>query len=243
MILCPSCHSHKIKKNGKTHYKKQNHKCLICHRQFVLNNNHTVSAELKEIARRALMERLSLRAICRLLGVSLNWIVEFAFKTWMEAPDDLGVAHKFLKTKDKNKLQLIGLQSDEMWSFVGNKKSKAWIWVVYEPESKQVLAFHIGNRGTESMRELWNKIPVHFRKWSYFETDYWEAYYNVIPSEQHFVGKDLTYFIEGFFAGVRSRVSRLVRKGLSFSKKWENHIAAIKYYFWQFNLENQEPYI
>ncbi|MCP4439530.1 MAG: hypothetical protein GY810_11360 [Aureispira sp.] len=46
----------------------------------------------------------------------------------------------------------------------------------------------------------------------------------MIPEKQHKIGKDLTYYIEGFNATVRARVSRLVRKTLSFSKedKWNN---------------------
>ena len=242
MILCPSCHSHKIKKNGFTQYGKQNHKCKTCARQFVLNNHHTVDPVLREIARRALAERLSLRGICRLLGVSLTWMLNFALGIWSQTPEDLGVRSKLLKTKATERLQIIGLQTDEMWSFVGCKQNKAWIWVVFEPVHRQVIAFHVGGRGIDALQVLWKKIPRYMRKWCYFETDDWEAYQAVLPADRHLVGKEYTYFIEGFFAGVRARVSRLVRKSLSFSKKWDNHVAALQYFFWQFNLE-QQPYI
>lgn len=77
------------------------------------------------------------------------------------------------------------------------------------------------------------------RQYCYFETDDWEACRAVLPSDRHWIGKEYTYFIEGFFVEVRARVNRLVRKNLSFSKKWENHIAVLKYFFWQFNLEQQ----
>ena len=204
-----------------------------------MDNNHTVDEVLREIARRALLERMSLRGICRLIGVSLSWMLNFAVQTWSEAPDDLGVQPKLLRMRSPSKLQVIGLQLDEMWSFVQNKKRKAWIWVVFEPESRQVLAFHIGGRGIKSMKKLWKKIPYRLRSNCYFETDDWEAYRSILPNDRHWIGKEYTYFIEGFFAEVRARVSRLVRKGLSFSKKWENHIAALKYFFWQFNLEQQ----
>jgi IS1 family transposase len=48
----------------------------------------------------------------------------------------------------------------------------------------------------------------------------------------HSVDKDSGYtsYIERFNCTIRQRVSRLVRKSLSFSKKLENHIAAI----WRF---------
>ncbi|MEZ4934148.1 MAG: IS1 family transposase [Saprospiraceae bacterium] len=242
MILCPDCHSHKVKKNGFTYYGKQNHKCKDCKRQFVLDNHHTVGEAKREIARRALGERLSLRGICRVVGVSLRWICGFAAETWATAPEDLGLCTESNLLRSSKVLKIIGLQLDEAWSFVGCKKNKAWIWVAFEPNTRQVVAFHIGGRGIDSAKALWLKIPQRMRKHCYFETDEWEAYRSVLPFDRHYVGKDQTYHVKGFWSGVRARVSRLVRKSLSFSKNWDNHIAAIRYYFWQFNLERQ-PYI
>lgn len=57
---------------------------------------------------------------------------------------------------------------------------------------------------------------------------------------KHFaVGKDsgLTAYIERFNGTLRQRVSRLVRKALSFSKSLENHIGAIKYFICNYNLK------
>ena len=45
MPVCPDCHSSNIKKNGFTHYGKQNHRCKTCGRQFVLDNHHTVDEQ------------------------------------------------------------------------------------------------------------------------------------------------------------------------------------------------------
>jgi len=179
---------------------------------------------------------------CRLLGVSLTWVLQFAVQTWAEAPDQLGVSPDLLKITTPKKLQVTGLQIDEMWSFVSNKRAKAWIWVVYEPDHKQVITYHIGDRSAESLRQLWLKIPYRFRQYCFVETDHWEAYRQIVPPEAHVVGKAYTFYIESFFSSVRSRVSRLVRRSKSFSKKWENHEAAIKYFFWQYNLSRQ-PYI
>jgi len=182
-IFCPSCHGTKVKKNGQTHYGKQNHQCKCCGRQFVLK---------KALIEKSLKERLSLRAICRVFGVSLNWLQSFAHYLWEQVPDDLGLSH-------------------------------------------------IGGRGKKAAKKFWEKIPLILRS-CYFETDDWEAYRSIIPTNQHKVGKDLTFYIEGFNATIRARVSRLVRKTLSFSKKDKWHKNAIAWFFWQFNLERQ-PYI
>jgi len=237
-IYCPRCHSTKIKKNGHTHHGKQNHRCKCCGRQFVLNNKHTKSEWLKTLIKNSLKERISLRGICRIFGVSLTWLQSTAHLYWEQTPKDLGLTPSHLKKIKR--LQVFGIQADEMWSFVQKKANKRWIWVAYDPTYRLVVAYHIGGRGKKAAKEFWEKIPDVLKD-CFFETDDWEAYRSIIPSNKHKVGKDLTFFIEGFNATIRARVSRLVRKSLSFSKidKWHN--LAIGWFFWQFNLERQ-PY-
>jgi len=60
----------------------------------------------------------------------------------------------------------------------------------------------------------------------------------IFPSLRHQpVGKDSgkTNHIERFNNTLRQRVSRIVRKTLSFSKKLENHIGAIWYFIHHYN--------
>jgi len=239
MLLCPDCYSCNIKKNGRTHYGKQNYKCKICHRQFVENNVHTIGPEKRVQIKNALKERISLRGICRIFEVSLSWLQLFAHKLWEQTPANLGLSSEQISQIEE--LQVFGIQADELWSFVQKKKRKRWIWVAYDPIHRLVIAHHIGGRCKRAAKKFWNKIPISLRKCN-FETDHWEAYESIIPAAQHKVGKDLTFYIEGFNATIRARVSRLVRKSLSFSKfdKWHN--LAIAWFFWQFNLERQ-PYI
>jgi len=68
------------------------------------------------------------------------------------------------------------------------------------------------------------------------------AYETVLPSQRHrVVGKDSgqTNHIERFNCTLRQRISRLVRKTLSFSKKLENHIGAIWYFIHHYNASLQ----
>jgi len=234
---CPSCHSTNIKKNGKTYYGKQNHCCKCCGRQFVLNNKHTKTEALKDLLCKCLKERLSLRAICRVFDISLTWLTSFAQIQWSSTPKDLGISLPMLQRIKR--LQVFGIQMDELWSFVGKRTRKRWIWVVYDPVHRLVIAQHIGGRGKRDAKKLWKKVPSCLKD-CMFETDNWKAYEAILAQKQHRVGKDLTYYIEGFNATIRARVSRLVRKTLSFSKldKWHN--LAIAWFFWQFNLEQLE---
>jgi IS1 family transposase len=222
-----------------THYGKQNHKCKCCNRQFVHGSKHIKTDEQKALVKKALKERISLRGICRMFHVSLNWLQGFARQCWTELPKDLGLSPKAVE--GIKSVQLFGIQLDEMWSFVQKKTEKRWVWIAYEPVNRLVVAYHIGGRGSRDAKMFWEKIPQPLKD-CYFETDDWEAYRTIIPQSLHKVGKDLTYYIEGFNATVRARVSRLVRKSLSFSKLDQWHDLAIGWFFWQFNLERQ-PYI
>jgi IS1 family transposase len=202
----------------------------------VRNNCHTVSAWTKALIKKALKERLSLRAICWVFGVSLNWLQAFAHFFWEQAPADLGLPPWLIG--QIKRLQVFGIKADELWSFVTGEGQQALGMVAYDPVHRLVVAYHIGGRGKAAARKFWGKIPDPLKACN-FETDDWEAYQSIIPPAQHKVGKDLTFYIEGFNATIRARVSRLVRKSLSFSKLDIWHDLAIGWFFWQFNLERQ----
>jgi insertion element IS1 protein InsB len=125
-----------------------------------------------------------------------------------------------------------------MWSFVGCKQNKQWLWIALDADSREVVAFVIGNRGQDTAQTLWNALPLAYRQGAICYTDEWEAYAAVIPPHQHRpVKKDSgkTNYIERFNCTLRQRVSRLVRKTLSFSKKLTNHIGAIWYFIHYYN--------
>ena len=127
---------------------------------------------------------------------------------------------------------------DEMWSFVGAKRCKKWIWLAMDIESRAIVGVHIGDRSRRSAQRLWQSLPSVYRQCAVCYTDFWEAYAEVLPSKRHrAVGKDSgkTNYIERFNNTLRQRVGRLVRKTLSFSKKLENHIGAIWYFIHHYN--------
>jgi insertion element IS1 protein InsB len=77
---------------------------------------------------------------------------------------------------------------------------------------------------------LWDSLPPVYRQCAVCDTDSCEAYHVIFPAQRHkAVGKKSgkTNKIERLNCTLRQRVSRLVRKTLSFSKSIENHIGAI----------------
>ena len=79
---------------------------------------------------------------------------------------------------------------------------------------------------------------ISYRQCAVAYTDFWRAYALVFPTPRHkSVGKESgkTNYIERFNCTMRQRVSRLVRKTLSFSKKLENLIGAIWFFIHHYN--------
>jgi insertion element IS1 protein InsB len=187
--------------------------------------------------RRLLLERLSLLGICRVMEISLRWLLSFIAQIYETLPDDLNVQ---LSNPVDSQTQLLRLEAeaDEMWSFVGRKQNKQWIWIAIDVESKQIIAFYVGDRSRKSACKLWNRIPLIYRRQAHFDTDDWDAYKGVIPEDRHHVcakGSRRTNIIERFNCTLRQRASRLVRETLSFSKSLSNHIGAIKYFICHYN--------
>ncbi|MGE3541697.1 MAG: IS1 family transposase [Candidatus Tectimicrobiota bacterium] len=236
---CPTCGSPRYKKNGHTRHGKQNHQCKACGRQFTADAvDRRIADEQRRHIAQLLCERVSLRGICRAVGVSLTWLLHFMVECFLACPDDLHVqapAHPTAVVMSR-----LEAEADEMWSFVQKKANKQWIGIAMDATNRQIMAFHVGDRSRESGKALWSDIPAVYREHATFHTDQYEVYKGVIPTAQHrAITKKArkTHHIERFNNTLRQRVSRLVRETLSFSKILANHIGAIKYFICHYNLE------
>lgn len=130
------------------------------------------------------------------------------------------------------------IQCDELWSFVGNKGNKQWVWLALDVTTREIVGVYIGDRSEVGARELWLSLPPVYRQCAVAYTDFWAAYGTIFPRQRHqAVGKETgkTSYIERFNNTLRQRISRLVRKTLSFSKSLENHIGAIWYFVHYYN--------
>ena len=235
---CPACGSSRYKKNGHTRHGKQNHQCKACERQFSATaDDRLIADEQRKRIEQLLCERISLRGICRAVGVSLTWLLHFMVECFTACPEDLHVQLPAQPTAVV--MSRLEAEADEMWSFVQKKANKQWIWIAMDAKTRQIIAFHVGDRRGESGKALWANIPLVYREQATFHTDQYEVYKGVIPAEQHrAITKQArkTNHIERFNNTLRQRVSRLVRETLSFSKTLANHIGAIKYFICHYNL-------
>src|SRR5262245_36848340 len=224
--------------NGHIHSGKQNHRCQDCGRQFVACFEQSlISDDTRALIERLLVERISLRGICRVVGVTLKWLLGFLVQCFEALPDHLHVEP--LTCPEDVMIQRLAVEVDEMSSFVQKKANKLWIWLAMDAKTRQVIAFHVGDRSRKSAKRLWAKLPQTYHQHATFYTDQYVVYEGVIPAAQHRAISKLarkTNHIERFNNTLRQRVSRLVREALSFSNKLANHIGAIKLFICHYNL-------
>jgi len=234
-LNCPKCQSQQFTKYGHTHYGKQRYRCLDCGRQFVENpTRQPISAETRGLIDKLLKERLALAGIARVTGVSERWLQMYVNQKYYLLPKQVEVA--------KKKPGRLRIQCDQMWSFVGNKANKQWIWLAIDETTREIVGVYVGARSRQGAKQLWRSLPTVYRQCAVCYTDFWEAYEQVIPSKRHrAVGKEtgMTSYIERFNNTMRQRVGRLVRKTLSFSKKLSNHIGAVWNFVHHYNAELQ----
>ncbi len=129
------------------------------------------------------------------------------------------------------------LELDELWSFVFCKKQVRWIWIALCRRTRQVVAYLVGDRSEASCRAFWKRIPAGYKR-SITYSDYWRTYEKVIQTGRHYsVGKESgqTNHVERWNNTLRQRISRFVRKTLSFSKSDEMHELVLKLFLVNYN--------
>ena len=105
---------------------------------------------------------------------------------------------------------------DEMWSYVGSKDGPRWLWHAIDHASGKVLAYVFGDHKDAVFLQL--KALLEPFGITRFYTDDWGAYERHLSSEEHVIGKRNTQKIERKHLTLRTRIKRLVRKTICFSK-------------------------
>lgn len=130
-MICPKCGSENYVRNGHIRNGKQKYMCKECAGQFVENpENKIISMEIKDIIGNLLPEKISLAGAARVTGVSEKWLREYVNRKFDEVPRKTEVTKK-----EKGRLTI---GCDEMWSYVGSKKNKVWIWLAKDIGSKEI---------------------------------------------------------------------------------------------------------
>jgi insertion element IS1 protein InsB len=126
--------------------------------------------------------------------------------------------------------ELVGMEAelDEMWGCVGDKETARWLWHAIDHHTGQVLAYVLGTRADHVFLAL-QALLEPFGITRYF-TDKWGAYRRHLPPEQHIIGKLPMQKIERTHLTWRTRLKRLARQTLCFSRSAVMHDAVIGWF-------------
>ena len=110
---------------------------------------------------------------------------------------------------------------DEMRSYVGKKHEQRWLWHAIDHQTGKVLAYVFGRRQDEVFLQLKALLaPFGITR---YDTDYWDAYTRHLDLDEHHPGKRNTQQIECNHLTLRTRIKRLTRKTICFSRSIQMH--------------------
>ena len=160
-LVCPTCGSDDIVKNGLTRRAKQNHKCRDCGRQFIEDPqwkpiDRPIDRSTFALIDLMLLERIPLTGIARVLSLSESSLQQYVNQLYEQVSQKVDVI-----PKEKGKLTP---QMDELWSFVDDKKNKQWVWLAIDADTREIIGCYIGDsrsgrlcqRSRQSAQALWD---------------------------------------------------------------------------------------
>ena len=103
-------------------------------------------------------------------------------------------------------------------AFSQKKTCKLWIWRAYDPVARRTVAWVLGGRDDATCQKLLDKVGL---KGKTFLADDWEGFHRLIPEDQLFTGKDLTFSIEQDNSNIRHFLARFRRRTKVVSKAVE----------------------
>ncbi len=137
------------------------------------------------------------------------------------------------------------LACDELWSQVGNNaRGECWLWIALCRRTRQVLAYMLGDRSEESARWRRECLPPGCACRA-SRSDQWLACRAAFPRRTHRLctkKEGETAHAERSFCTARQRVARLVRKTLSFSKRFEPHELWLRVFLTKENLSLRQQH-
>ena len=228
-VRCSVCGHDHIAKRGKTglgkqRYLCQNPKCPV--KTFILDYDyHGCVPNVKKKIIDMAMNGSGIRDTARALEISPTTVInelkkkESALECVNRAVLNRLSPHEVIVNIQT--VEGIEAELDEMWSYVQSKENQRWLWHAIDHHTGKILAYTFGDHKDEvflKLKELLEPFGI-----TQFYTDDWGAYERHLSPAQHTVGKVNTQKIERKHLTLRTRIKRLVRKTICFSKIEKMH--------------------
>ncbi len=129
------------------------------------------------------------------------------------------------KPIDVDIIPALDAEMDEMWSFYHDKSHQIWLWWAVDHATNTPLAFTFGTREHKNLDKLLDLLKPFSIGRVYADHNF--AYEKRIPSDRLVSGKKNTQKIERDHLTLRTRIKRLCRKTICFSKDKAVHEAVV----------------
>ncbi|WP_134802580.1 IS1 family transposase [Shigella dysenteriae] len=212
-IHCPRCQSAQVYRHGQNPKGHDRFRCRDCHRVFQLTYTYEARKPgIKELITEMAFNGAGVCDTARTLKIGINTVIRTFKKLTPKRITSSPVAHA--------DVALI-CELDEQWSFVGSKARQHWLWYAYNTKTGGGLAYAFGPRTDETCRELLALLtPFNI---GMITSDDWGSYGREVPKDKHLTGKIFTQRIERNNLTLRTRIKRLARKTICFSRSVEIH--------------------
>jgi IS1 family transposase len=90
----------------------------------------------------------------------MPWLLELINGLIEEIPQDLNAE----VVQENDEIEVVVLQADELWSYVGAKTNPQWLWLVMHSRTRQVIAMEVGARDKATAERLFYKLPEPLKK-------------------------------------------------------------------------------
>ena len=221
-VECPHCKGIEVDKHGKSSVGKQRYYCKNCKTTFQLDYSYNACSP--SICSQIYFQTINgsgTRAIARSLQISTNTVTavlkSFEPQIWHVNYDYIMTLMKQEQELSVDILSATEAEMDEMWSFVHDKSQQYWLWWAIDHNTGVPLAFCFGTKEYKYLEKLKGMLEVYFTINTIF-VDGNPAYQEVMTESEIIVGKQNTQKIERKHLSLRTWCSRLVRKGIRFSK-------------------------
>ena len=226
-VRCPHCQSHQIVKRsqsarGTQRYLCQNPACAS--RRLLLDyRNRGGLPQVKQLITDMSLHASGVRDTARSLHMSTDTVLsELKKKEPVLESVNTALLRRLHPDEVTVDIERAGAaERDEMWSFVRRTTHPRWLRHALDHQTGKGLASVFGRR----QEEVFLTLPALLEPFglTHYSTDKWGAYTRHLDPEQHTVSKRGTQKIERTPLTLRTRIKRLVRQTICFSKSIQMH--------------------
>jgi insertion element IS1 protein InsB len=214
---CKYCNGYCIKRGFQN--KTQKYQCKTCKHYQQKEYVYKICTEQdNKLIAQLNNEGMSISSIGRITGISKANVVNRIKK----------LVKKIIEPQINERHQ--EYEADELYTFIGAKKSPCYIMYAVNKISKQVVNIVVGARTKENLFKVIESINQLSPKRIF--TDRLNIYPTLIPATNHVASAYKINHIERFNLTLRTHLKRLSRKTICFSKSREMLENCLRIYLW-----------